>query len=49
LGRKWVTRKKTSKADVPELIYGIVCVALILWMIIYSVVTGTAPENNGFE
>lgn len=51
MGRKWGTRKKTSKADVdmPKLIYGIVCVGIVIWMIIYSVMTGTAPDNNGFE
>jgi hypothetical protein len=50
LGRRWVTKRKTLKAerDIPKLVYELVCVLLVIAAIIYAVVTGTAPDNSGF-
>lgn len=53
MGRKWGTRKKTSKVDwnevdIPKMLYGITCVGLVVAAIIYAIVTGSAPENSGF-
>lgn len=50
MGRKWVTKRRTSKAkdDIPKLLYGLTCAAIVIAAIIYSIVTGTAPDNSGF-
>lgn len=47
LARKWATRKKMSD-DPAKFIYEVVVCVLIVIAIIYSVATGTAPENTGF-
>ncbi len=44
---KWATRRKTSK-NKPQLIYESIAAALVVGMLIYSIVTGTLPENLGF-
>jgi hypothetical protein len=53
LGYKWDTKRRTSKVkwkdvDKPKFFYELICVLAIVAMIIYSIYTGTAPDNTGF-
>lgn len=52
MGNKWVTKRTKLKdkwnEDPAKVMYEVVCVLLIVAAIIYSVITGTAPDNSGF-